>query len=74
MLVDLKVLDGTHLTPLTQNIILEPARELNIKIPDPMNTRAQVRQNFLETVDQVKKTLITYYLCFLQSIFEVLVV
>lgn len=59
MEVDLKTIGGTHVTPLTQNVILEPPE---LPVPDPLSPlRQQVRDNFLQTVNEVK-TLIVQWL------------
>lgn len=52
MEVRLKTIGGTHVTPLTQNIIVEPPE---LSVPDPLNgVRQQVRENFLKTIDEVR--------------------
>jgi len=64
MEVDLKQLTGTHVTPLTQNIILEPPplQWEGQAVQDPLSpVRQQVRENFLQTVNEVK-TLIVQWL------------
>mmetsp|Transcript_142263 Transcript_142263/g.258529 ORF Transcript_142263/g.258529 Transcript_142263/m.258529 type:complete len:523 (-) Transcript_142263:28-1596(-) len=57
MQIDLKVIGGTHVTPLTQNVILEPPPlEFDGQaVPDPLTgVREQVRENFLSTINEVK--------------------
>jgi hypothetical protein len=51
--VETKVMRGTHITPLTQNVLLDPPPEL--QLPDPFkDVRAQFRKDFLRTIDEVK--------------------
>lgn len=54
--VKLVTIEGTHVTPLTQNVIIEPPDELTYLLPpDPLfPLRKQVRENFLQTVNEVK--------------------
>lgn len=57
MQVDLRVIGGTHVTPLTQNVILEPPPlEFDGQaLPDPLTgVREQVREDFLRTINEVK--------------------
>mmetsp|Transcript_27840 Transcript_27840/g.26671 ORF Transcript_27840/g.26671 Transcript_27840/m.26671 type:complete len:423 (+) Transcript_27840:62-1330(+) len=67
MEVDLRVMTGTHITPLTQNIILDAPK--NVPFIQPLvdineqllsSQRDQLRENFLETVNQVKSEILTF--------------
>jgi len=57
MEVELRVLSGTHITPLTQNIVLEPPEGLP-DLLEPLRTR--VRTNFLQTVDEVRNAILGF--------------
>eukprot|EP00746_Dinoflagellata_sp_MGD_P006251 gnl/MRDRNA2_/MRDRNA2_112168_c0_seq1.p1 gnl/MRDRNA2_/MRDRNA2_112168_c0~~gnl/MRDRNA2_/MRDRNA2_112168_c0_seq1.p1 ORF type:complete len:543 (+),score=91.37 gnl/MRDRNA2_/MRDRNA2_112168_c0_seq1:84-1712(+) len=68
MEVELKVIGGTHVTPLTQNVFVDPPAlqlggQFNFQtVQDPLSPlREQVRENFLQTVNEVK-TLIVQFL------------
>jgi hypothetical protein len=68
MKVELKQIGGTHVTPLTQNVFVDPPEfqfggQLNYQtVQDPLSPiRQQVRENFLQTVNEVK-TLIVQFL------------
>lgn len=68
MQVELKQIGGTHVTPLTQNVFVDPPTlqlggQFNFQtLEDPLTPlRAQVRENFLQTVNEVK-TLIVQFL------------
>lgn len=68
MEVELKVIGGTHVTPLTQNVFVDPPAfqfggQFNYQtVPDPLSPlRQQVRDDFLQTVNEVK-TLIVQFL------------
>ena len=57
MTVDLKIIQGTHVTPLTQNLFADPPPAISSVIPDvafanPVKERLQ--NEFLSTVDKVK--------------------
>jgi Protein of unknown function (DUF1350) len=67
MEVDLKVMSGTHVTPLTQNILpdspknlplIQPLVDVNDAIISP--AREQLRENFLRTVNDVKNEILTF--------------
>lgn len=67
MEVDLKVMSGTHVTPLTQNILpdspknlplIQPLVDVNDAIISP--ARDQLRENFLRTVNDVKNEILTF--------------
>ena len=69
--VERRVLRGTHITPLTQNIILDPQDvtpdgplrtfTAEIPIPDPLEgLRADIRANFLQTVDDVRAQIVDW--------------
>ena len=67
MEVDLRVMTGTHITPLTQNIVLDtpksvpflqPLLDINDAITSPV--REEVKANFLKTVNQVKSEILTF--------------
>lgn len=67
MEVDLKVMSGTHVTPLTQNILpdspknlplIQPLIDVNDAIISP--ARQQLRENFLRTVNDVKNEILTF--------------
>ncbi len=64
MQVQLKVLQGTHLTPLTQNIILDPPESLlgpGFSSFDVLKSlRAETRENFLRTVNDVKNEILGF--------------
>ena len=63
MEVELKQLGGTHITPLTQNVIIEPPLfELEGQsIPDPLSSvRQELRNNFLQTIDEVKLEIVDW--------------
>ena len=66
MEVELRTLTGSHITPLTQNIILErPPAELNIPIPLPdiifsNPIRDKLEENFLATINDVKKEILSW--------------
>lgn len=67
MEVDLRVMTGTHITPLTQNIVLDPPKNvpllqpiLNINDAITGPVRAELRTNFLKTVDEVKMEILTF--------------
>jgi hypothetical protein len=57
MEVQLKVLTGTHITPLTQNVFIDPPQGL----PDPLEpVRTRVRGDFLKTVDEVRDAVLGF--------------
>ena len=57
MEVQLKVLTGTHITPLTQNVFLDPPQG----VPDPLEpVRLRVRGDFLKTVDEVRDAVLGF--------------
>ena len=67
MEVDLRVMTGTHITPLTQNILLDaptnlgiiqPLVDINEAVISP--ARDQLRENFLMTVNSVKNEILTF--------------
>ena len=67
MEVEVKTMTGTHITPLTQNIILDspknipliqPLLDINDAIISPV--RNDLRQNFLKTVNEVKSEILTF--------------
>ena len=68
MEVDLKVMTGTHITPLTQNIIIDtpknlpliiqPLLDINDAITNPV--RENLKGNFLKTVNEVKSEILTF--------------
>jgi hypothetical protein len=67
MEVDLRVMTGTHVTPLTQNILLDSPKNLPliqplIDVNDAIigSTRDQLRENFLKTVNEVKNEILTF--------------
>jgi Protein of unknown function (DUF1350) len=67
MEVDLRVMSGTHITPLTQNIILDTPKSIPflqplIKVNDAITfpLREEVKNNFLKTVNQVKSEILTF--------------
>ena len=58
---------GTHVTPLTQNILLDSPKNLPliqplIDVNDAIigSTRDQLRENFLKTVNEVKNEILTF--------------
>ena len=57
MEVELRILSGNHITPLTQNIVLEPPEG----VPDLLEPlRSRVRSNFLQTVDEVRNSILSF--------------
>ena len=67
MEVDLRVMTGTHITPLTQNIlpnapknlgIVQPIVDINEAVVSPV--RDQLRENFLMTITSVKNEILTF--------------
>ena len=55
--VELRILTGTHITPLTQDVVLEPPEG----VPDLLEPlRSRVRSNFLQTVDEVNDAVISF--------------
>ena len=68
MEVDLKVMTGTHITPLTQNIIIDtpknlpliiqPLLDINDAITNPV--RENLKGNFSKTVNEVKSEILTF--------------
>ena len=67
MEVDLKVMSGTHITPLTQNILIDspknlgfvqPLIDINDAVINPV--RDQLRENFLLTVNSVKNEILSF--------------
>ena len=67
MEVELRVMTGTHLTPLTQNILIDspknlgfvqPLIDINDVVINPV--RNQLRENFLMTVNSVKNEILTF--------------
>ena len=67
MEVDLRIMAGTHVTPLTQNILIDPPKnvpliqpiiDVNDAIISP--AREQLRENFLRTVNEVKNEILTF--------------
>lgn len=63
MEVELKQLGGSHITPLTQNILFEPPMlEFDGQsIPDPLAPfRRELRGNFLQTIDEVKLEIVDW--------------
>jgi hypothetical protein len=68
MEVDLRVMSGSHITPLTQNIILDspknappfiqPLVDINDAVTNPI--KEQLRENFLQTVNEVKNEILTF--------------
>jgi len=55
--VELRILTGTHITPLTQDVVLEPPEGM----PDLLEPlRSRVRSNFLQTVDEVNDAVISF--------------
>jgi len=62
MQVDMKILTGTHITPLTQNIILDPPSNLgDVPLPDLLQPlRNDLRNNFLLTINDVKSEIVNF--------------
>jgi hypothetical protein len=66
MEVELRTLTGSHITPLTQNIILDrPPQELNLPfvLPDIIFSnpvRTKLEENFLATINDVKKEILSW--------------
>lgn len=67
MVVDLRVMTGTHITPLTQNIVLDTPKNVPILQPlldinDALTSSARegVKQNFLKTVNEVKTEILNF--------------
>ena len=67
MTVQLVTMTGQHVTPLTQNIyldapknvpIVQPLVDLNDALISPLRT--QLRENFLQTVNQVRDHIIDF--------------
>jgi len=57
MEVEIKIMTGSHITPLTQNFLLDPPPG----VPDLIEPlRARVRDNFLLTVNDVRDTIIGF--------------
>lgn len=60
MEVDLRVIQGTHITPLTQNIFIDPP-SVGIPVPDLLSpVRTQVKESFLLTINAVKSEILTF--------------
>jgi len=55
--VELRILTGTHITPLTQNFVLDPPEGFP-DLLEPLRTR--VRGNFLQTVDEVRDAVLAF--------------
>ncbi len=64
MEVELKLMRGTHITPLTQNIVLEPPDLLNTGLVATLDVlkplRTEARDNFLETVREVQNEILSF--------------
>ena len=62
MQVDMKTLTGTHITPLTQNIIIDPPTTLGeVQVPDLLQPlRKELRNNFLLTINDVKSEIVDF--------------
>ena len=63
MEVELKVMQGTHVTPLTQNVLLDPPADapgLIAQLDVLKTVRQDARKNFLQTVDEVSGAIITF--------------
>ena len=67
MEVDLKLMTGTHISPLTQNIVLDTPK--NVPILQPLldindaltsSLREEVKTNFLKTVNEVKLEILSF--------------
>ena len=67
MEVDLRVMTGTHVSPLTQNIVFDTPK--NVPILQPLldindaltsSLRDEVRTNFLKTVNEVKSEILNF--------------
>ena len=58
MQCELKTMTGTHITPLTQNIILDPPVSVPVVESFVAPFRSQLRNNYLQTVDEVKDVII----------------
>ena len=65
--VDLRVMTGTHVSPLTQNIVFDTPK--NVPILQPLldindaltsSLRDEVRTNFLKTVNEVKSEILNF--------------
>ena len=60
MQVDRKTMKGTHITPLTQNIIINPPPILG-EIPDLLQPiRNELQNNFLLTINEVKEEIVNF--------------
>ena len=64
MEVELKIIDGTHITPLTQNILDPPSiiaqNEQIMKLDILKSVRDSQKVDFLKTVNQVSQEILTF--------------
>lgn len=63
MEIERRLLDGTHISPLTQNILLEINPSSSFRVPETYNQlRNQFERNFMQTVNEVSNTISTFVL------------
>lgn len=64
MEVELRILDGTHITPLTQNIIDPPdilsKNEQLMKLDLLKEFRDKQKENFLKTINEVNGEILSF--------------
>lgn len=61
MQVDFKEFTGSHVTPLTPNLLLDLAPLSPVSIPDPVNpAKATVLRNAMKTIDNVKDEIVMF--------------
>lgn len=64
MEVELRILDGTHITPLTQNILDPPAilskNEQLMRLDLLKSFREKQKENFLKTINQVNGEILSF--------------
>jgi len=60
MQCQMQTISGTHITPLTQNIILEPPVEVPLVDSVFKPIRSRLRSDYLKTVDEVKDMILNW--------------
>ena len=63
MEVELKLITGTHITPLTQNIFVDPPDAIAATIPSYFYSNAvksNLQTSFLNTIDTLKTEILTW--------------